>query len=687
MTTPALLQSTALAILQNEKGLVLQDTKENLTPFLDHLSPLKQGEMIELTFKFRMNIKTNPSYKTYYSKETYVPKSHLIRDNKFYLLNSFIKETGASKICQVAIDLFSIKKMAALIEREPRSLALEIEKRNAIQQACEKHNKSCNPTERIPSLCFAAPKTCKEILIDPFFEINADNLLLLPQNKPYLPSIITSLLKNLVYMGKIKIIHCDIKLQNILIQMTSGPKPKAQVALIDWESSYFHHEKFKKNKVQGTFTYMSPEILKALNFSSSISLADVNTPGRDVWALGLSLAFLCHYLNPSLLPRTFCLKINDLLTIMKENESKGSLCLTLALSTFYKNPKWINDSDCLPVSSSSSTTIPTSLSKKDLETTHHDISWLLRYMLHPDPAQRITPSEIENAIPYTLLNGQLLIPKTLLENYKDLAYISPEWIFTNTANSNQYQAWCQETVAKHHQSLDVVRPEWVLANPTLYHVLCQGAVAKDHEALEFVRTDWILAHPDLYQNLCLEAVARSYEAIKGIRPEWILTCPDLYQNLCLGAVTKNYEALAFIRPDWTLTHPDLYQNLCLGAVTKDHEALGYIRPEWILAHPALYQATSQRAATINPKALWYCQHEWFLAHPDLYQALCQETVTRNFKTLEFVRPEWILAHPDLYQALCQEAFFKNFEALSCVNTEWCLAHPNLVQDLINSRPK
>lgn len=88
------------------------------------------------------------------------------------------------------------------------------------------------------------------------------------------------------YLHKNKIIHRDIKLENIIIT------EKQELKLIDFDLSYqskledsINNNKIsnKKNAIQlnpcGTFQYAAPEILKCANYDKEI----------DIWSLGVTL--------------------------------------------------------------------------------------------------------------------------------------------------------------------------------------------------------------------------------------------------------------------------------------------------------------------------------------------------------------------------------------------------------------
>ncbi|CAD8093331.1 unnamed protein product [Paramecium primaurelia] len=76
------------------------------------------------------------------------------------------------------------------------------------------------------------------------------------------------------YCHQKNIIHCDLKLENIMLSSLSNKKIK----IIDFGVSNYAGQPLVKENVLGTLSYLAPEVL-----SNSIKYIQ---PGQDVWAIG-----------------------------------------------------------------------------------------------------------------------------------------------------------------------------------------------------------------------------------------------------------------------------------------------------------------------------------------------------------------------------------------------------------------
>jgi len=86
----------------------------------------------------------------------------------------------------------------------------------------------------------------------------------------FLHSVAFSILKSLTFLSKHRIIHTDIKPDNILLKKTG----KYEIKLIDFGSSCFSNEKLY-SYIQSRY-YRSPEIILGLGYDVQI----------DMWSFG-----------------------------------------------------------------------------------------------------------------------------------------------------------------------------------------------------------------------------------------------------------------------------------------------------------------------------------------------------------------------------------------------------------------
>ncbi|CED82604.1 kinase-like protein [Phaffia rhodozyma] len=86
----------------------------------------------------------------------------------------------------------------------------------------------------------------------------------------------TQLLSSLILMRQHRIVHCDLKPENVLL----GHPAKSVIKVIDFGSSCFEHEKVY-TYIQSRF-YRSPEVILGMNYHMAI----------DMWSLGCILAEL-----------------------------------------------------------------------------------------------------------------------------------------------------------------------------------------------------------------------------------------------------------------------------------------------------------------------------------------------------------------------------------------------------------
>ncbi|KAK6459492.1 serine-threonine protein kinase [Scheffersomyces xylosifermentans] len=102
-------------------------------------------------------------------------------------------------------------------------------------------------------------------------------------------SITNQILNGLQYMHKYKIIHCDVKPENIMIKLPNVPtEDSLLVKIIDFGSSCYHNE-ISYTYIQSRF-YRAPEVILGANYSEKI----------DVWSLGCVIAEL--FVGMPLLP-------------------------------------------------------------------------------------------------------------------------------------------------------------------------------------------------------------------------------------------------------------------------------------------------------------------------------------------------------------------------------------------------
>jgi serine/threonine protein kinase len=91
-----------------------------------------------------------------------------------------------------------------------------------------------------------------------------------------LQSISRQILQGLEYLHSLKIIHCDLKPENVLIKSIS----KAEVKIIDFGSSCFIHDHLS-NYMQSR-SYRAPEVILGLSYDYKI----------DIWSVGCIIAEL-----------------------------------------------------------------------------------------------------------------------------------------------------------------------------------------------------------------------------------------------------------------------------------------------------------------------------------------------------------------------------------------------------------
>jgi dual specificity tyrosine-phosphorylation-regulated kinase 2/3/4 len=86
----------------------------------------------------------------------------------------------------------------------------------------------------------------------------------------------SQMLMSLTLMRHHRIVHCDLKPENVLLRHPS----KSAIKVIDFGSSCFEHEKIY-TYIQSRF-YRSPEVILGMNYHMAI----------DMWSLGCILAEL-----------------------------------------------------------------------------------------------------------------------------------------------------------------------------------------------------------------------------------------------------------------------------------------------------------------------------------------------------------------------------------------------------------
>lgn len=117
-------------------------------------------------------------------------------------------------------------------------------------------------------------------LAEPIVE---DKVLSNKSNK-FVKNIIKEVLEALNYLHQNKIIHCDVKNENIRL-LNDG-----HIKLFDYHL-YCYDDNNKRN-ARGTFGYIAPEIL--LNRDKETGLVNYDTK-VDIWSLGQSLYILMEY--------------------------------------------------------------------------------------------------------------------------------------------------------------------------------------------------------------------------------------------------------------------------------------------------------------------------------------------------------------------------------------------------------
>ncbi|KAI5951932.1 hypothetical protein KGF54_005007 [Candida jiufengensis] len=106
---------------------------------------------------------------------------------------------------------------------------------------------------------------------------------------PVIKKFTKQILNGLSFLHKLKIMHCDIKPENIMIKLPSNPQTdKLLVKIIDFGSSCFDDEKIY-TYIQSRF-YRAPEIIIGSNYDNKI----------DIWSLGCALCEL--FIGTPILP-------------------------------------------------------------------------------------------------------------------------------------------------------------------------------------------------------------------------------------------------------------------------------------------------------------------------------------------------------------------------------------------------
>ncbi len=113
-------------------------------------------------------------------------------------------------------------------------------------------------------------------------------------------SIILQICSALKYIHFYKLIHCDIKPNNILIELSKIREPRAII------TDFGLIEKQTTKKLKGTLQYIAPEVLKGENFNQSI----------DLFSLGVTLYQILTHCLP--------FKGDNTLTLIKQH-TKGNI--------------------------------------------------------------------------------------------------------------------------------------------------------------------------------------------------------------------------------------------------------------------------------------------------------------------------------------------------------------------------
>lgn len=112
--------------------------------------------------------------------------------------------------------------------------------------------------------------------------------------------LILDLLITIDALHQNNIVHCDIKPENIMIGHNKG---YLQLKLIDFGLAKTHHTVWEKSLGLGTFLFMPPEMLTAIDMNKKpISLPHphcfIDYIHYDLWATGLCVLYLLNYQNP-----------------------------------------------------------------------------------------------------------------------------------------------------------------------------------------------------------------------------------------------------------------------------------------------------------------------------------------------------------------------------------------------------
>ena len=141
----------------------------------------------------------------------------------------------------------------------------------------------------------------------------ASNGVVLLKNKPkdhtQVANIIWQVCEAVSFLHKCKIIHGDLKLENVLI------KQNGKIALCDFGMSLTFEDANKKKDIAGTIGYLSPEYFdkEIPNVSTKI----------DTWAIGVMLYELVYHESPYLTTDdTGTLDINNMYNIILQKRKE-----------------------------------------------------------------------------------------------------------------------------------------------------------------------------------------------------------------------------------------------------------------------------------------------------------------------------------------------------------------------------
>jgi len=92
-----------------------------------------------------------------------------------------------------------------------------------------------------------------------------------PLEKNKMTKYISQIIKGLIYLHTCNIVHRDIKPENILLDNNDN------IVIIDFGVSLMMNDEKDKNKMEGTYYYMSPEVI---TYNTAL-------PESDIWSLGV----------------------------------------------------------------------------------------------------------------------------------------------------------------------------------------------------------------------------------------------------------------------------------------------------------------------------------------------------------------------------------------------------------------